>query len=40
MERTDVVIEVLDARLPMASANPMVDQLRRHRQRARLQAVE
>ncbi|HTJ95959.1 MAG TPA: ribosome biogenesis GTPase YlqF [Rhodocyclaceae bacterium] len=33
MERTDVVIEVLDARLPMASSNPMIDQLRRHRQR-------
>src|SRR5690606_22388156 len=33
MERTDVVIEVLDARLPMASSNPMIDELRRHRQR-------
>jgi ribosome biogenesis GTPase A len=33
MERTDVVIEVLDARLPMASSNPMIDELRRYRQR-------
>ncbi|HTH95153.1 MAG TPA: ribosome biogenesis GTPase YlqF [Rhodocyclaceae bacterium] len=33
MERTDVVIEVLDARLPMASSNPMIDELRRFRQR-------
>ncbi|MEW5789411.1 MAG: ribosome biogenesis GTPase YlqF [Pseudomonadota bacterium] len=29
----DVVIEVLDARLPAASANPMIDELRRFRQR-------
>ena len=33
MEMTDLVIEVLDARLPAASSNPMVDELRRHRQR-------
>ena len=33
MERTDVVIEVLDARLPEASSNPMIRQLRLHRQR-------
>jgi ribosome biogenesis GTPase A len=33
MERTDVVIEVLDARLPEASCNPMIDSLRKHRQR-------
>lgn len=33
MEITDLVIEVLDARLPAASSNPMVDELRRHRQR-------
>ena len=31
MEMTDLVIEVLDARLPAASSNPMVDELRRHR---------
>lgn len=29
----DVVIEVLDARLPAASGNPMIDELRRFRQR-------
>ena len=33
MARIDVVIEVLDARLPEASCNPMIDALRRHRQR-------
>ncbi len=33
MENTDLVIEVLDARLPQASCNPMVDQLRHQRQR-------
>lgn len=33
MEKTDLVIEVLDARLPQASCNPMIDQLRKHRQR-------
>jgi ribosome biogenesis GTPase A len=33
MEKTDLVVEVLDARLPEASCNPMIEQLRRHRQR-------
>ncbi len=33
MEKTDLVIEVLDARLPQASSNPMIEQLRKHRQR-------
>jgi ribosome biogenesis GTPase A len=33
MEKTDMVIEVLDARLPQASSNPMIEQLRVHRQR-------
>ena len=33
MEFVDVVIEVLDARLPAASSNPMIEQLRLHRQR-------
>ncbi len=33
MEWTDVVIEVLDARLPEASCNPMIRELRLHRQR-------
>jgi ribosome biogenesis GTPase A len=33
MARTDVVIEVVDARLPEASCNPMLEELRRFRQR-------
>ena len=33
LARTDVVIEVLDARLPEASSNPMIRELREFRQR-------
>jgi len=33
MEFVDVVIEVLDARLPEGSCNPMIRELREHRQR-------
>ena len=33
MEKTDLVVEVLDARLPEASRNPMIEALRLHRQR-------
>ncbi|MBR7069117.1 MAG: ribosome biogenesis GTPase YlqF [Oxalobacter sp.] len=33
MEITDLVIEVLDARLPAASSNPMVEEIRSKRQR-------
>ncbi|MEA5097836.1 MAG: ribosome biogenesis GTPase YlqF [Burkholderiaceae bacterium] len=33
MESTDLVIEVLDARIPQASCNPMVEELRTFRQR-------
>ncbi len=33
METTDLVIEVLDARIPQASCNPMVEELRVFRQR-------
>jgi ribosome biogenesis GTPase A len=33
MEKTDLVIEVVDARLPQASSNPMIDELRKFRQR-------
>lgn len=33
MEWTDLIIEVLDARLPEASCNPMIKELRLHRQR-------
>jgi ribosome biogenesis GTPase A len=33
MEKIDIVIEVLDARLPEASSNPVIKDLRLHRQR-------
>jgi ribosome biogenesis GTPase A len=33
MGKIDVVIEVLDARLPGASSNPLIEALRRHKQR-------
>ncbi len=33
MARTDLVIEVLDARIPEASSNPMIGELRAYRQR-------
>ncbi len=33
LAKADVVIEVCDARLPEASSNPMIHELRRHRQR-------
>src|SRR2546423_8483753 len=33
MAKIDVVVEVLDARLPGASSNPSIEQLRKHRQR-------
>jgi ribosome biogenesis GTPase A len=33
MEKADMVIEVLDARMPQASCNPMIEQLRVFRQR-------
>lgn len=33
METTDLVVEVLDARLPQASSNPMIEELRLFRQR-------
>ncbi len=33
MERIDVVIEVLDARVPEAGSNPMIREMREHRQR-------
>lgn len=39
MESTDLVIEVLDARLPQASSNPMVEQLRKFRQRPCLKVL-
>ncbi len=33
MERIDVIIEVLDARVPAAGSNPLINELRLHRQR-------
>lgn len=39
MARIDVVIEVIDARLPAASSNPMIEQLRLHRQRPCLKVL-
>ncbi|MHB1676385.1 MAG: ribosome biogenesis GTPase YlqF [Sulfuriferula sp.] len=39
MALTDVVIEVLDARLPEASSNPMIEELRRYRQRPGLKIL-
>jgi len=39
MQMTDVVIEVLDARLPQASCNPLVQELRLHRQRPCLKVL-
>jgi len=39
MEWVDVVIEVVDARLPAASSNPMIRTLREHRQRPALKLL-
>lgn len=39
MAKVDVVIEMLDARLPMSSCNPLVKQLRQHRQRPSLKLL-
>lgn len=39
MERVDVVIEVLDARVPEAGCNPMIHELRQHRQRPCLKVL-
>jgi ribosome biogenesis GTPase A len=39
MEFIDVVIEVLDARLPVASHNPMIDEMRLFRQRPNLKIL-
>ena len=39
MEFTDVIIEVLDARAPEASRNPMIEELRLHRQRPCLKVI-
>src|SRR5438874_5844424 len=39
MRKTDVVIEVLNARAPLSSRNPMVDELRRENQRPALKVL-
>ncbi len=39
LERADVVIEVLDARVPHASCNPMIEQLRKFRNRPALKLL-
>ena len=39
MERVDVIIEVLDARLPQASCNPMIEELRNARSRPCLKVL-
>ncbi|MDZ4201324.1 MAG: ribosome biogenesis GTPase YlqF [Gallionella sp.] len=39
MERADVIIEVLDARVPEAGCNPMIRELREHRQRPCLKVL-
>ena len=39
LARTDLVIEVLDARIPMASSNPMIRELREFRQRPCLRVL-
>ena len=39
MEFVDLVIEVVDARLPEASSNPMIKKLREHRQRPCLKVL-
>ncbi len=39
MAQTDVVIELVDARLPEASTNPLIESLRRHRQRPCLKVL-
>lgn len=39
MKRIDVVIEVLDARVPEAGSNPMIRELREHRQRPCLKVL-
>ena len=39
MAKIDVVIEILDARLPGASSNPLIERLRLHRQRPCLKVL-
>ena len=39
METIDVIVEVLDARMPKASSNPVITELRQHRQRPCLKVL-
>ncbi len=39
METIDVIVEVLDARMPEASSNPVITELRQHRQRPCLKVL-
>jgi len=39
MEYTDMVMEVLDARVPAASQNPMIEEMRLFRQRPQLKIL-
>ena len=39
METIDLIVEVLDARMPEASSNPMITELRQHRQRPCLKVL-
>ena len=39
METIDVIVEVLDARMPEASSNPLITELRQHRQRPCLKVL-
>ncbi|SFN49143.1 ribosome biogenesis GTPase A [Formivibrio citricus] len=39
MAKVDVVIEIVDARLPWSSTNPMIENLRKHRQRPALKIL-
>ena len=39
LAKVDVVIEIVDARLPLSSSNPMLETLRRHRQRPALKIL-
>ena len=39
MASIDVVVEVLDARMPLASSNPLFEELRRERQRPALRVL-
>ncbi len=39
METVDVIVEVLDARMPEASSNPMITELRQHRKRPCLKVL-